>query len=107
MSDYFTASVKVPVGPYNPILGYVGPPTLIVDVADLDRMVYISGAGGNTSLGFTDSSMVFPSNEFGSRLSFLLPAGVQLWGCHQDQYDHYCTVIVTKSPSSLSLGFCS
>lgn len=104
MADYFSASVATSSTP--------GTAVLVIDVADVDRMVLVNGKSGEFSVGFSSSTAVFNAGTYapspGIRaLSFILPAGMQLWGTSSVGDTDHIQVLVTKSPSSLSLGFCS
>lgn len=82
---------------------------MVVDVATTDRMVHIPLAGtGDVYIGFTSGACVFGLGQYNALyFSFVLPAGVQLYAKAGPGDTATFNALVTKSPSSLSLGFCS
>lgn len=79
MSTYFTAKVTIPVRvapDYDPST------LLVVESAEVDRMVYFGGSylASTSSLGFTEAEAI-AQHWYGDRItnSLFLPAGENLW----------------------------
>lgn len=89
MSDYFSSAPTF----------VASTAVLFVDTSTKDRLVFVAGYGngaGSSKIGFTSTTAVYPSVG-----SFMLPAGMQVWGLGAT--NEQVAVLVTKSPASVSI----